>query len=354
MLAIDETKLKKVVTALNEKDASLKLEPDNAARQLHRMASRRASTALFKDFFERSGLKTAELDKLLQNHRAEMKAFIKKQEAEAKSLVASNKVALSDALHSRSNALKILTGPLTFPGVNFVTLDKPFLIWQWPHPQLDVFINSQIKSSKNYITVYVDKKNGYNNTEFKFHFLWTNESGTDAWSFVNVGTSLIFNGFCIINADHGIIDGDDVSLFMKAELNLMRWSGWPPDPDGKPANETYEPHKQLSQNQIVFNKDVYGLGYFGGGQPGYDYQRQVFTATPFDLSYQYFPVPPGGVAIFEVSLQLKYGIEGGNDDSYILANFFDRIFCPSVNLEVITPPSMMEPGLQNRIERNPR
>ena len=111
MLAIDETELKKVVTALNEKDASLKLEPDNAARLLHRMASRRASTALFKDFFERSGLKTAELDKLLQNHRAEMKAFIKKQEAEAKSLVASNNVALSDALHSRSNALKILTGP---------------------------------------------------------------------------------------------------------------------------------------------------------------------------------------------------------------------------------------------------
>jgi hypothetical protein len=104
----------------------------------------------------------------------------------------------------------------------------------------------------------------------------------------------------------------------------------------------------------VFNKNVVGFGYFGGGPPGYDYQRQVFTATPFDLSYQYFPVPPGAVAIFEVSLQLIYGIEGGNDDSYVLANFFDRIFCPSVTLEVIPPPNMMASKLRNRVRRNAR
>jgi hypothetical protein len=351
MLKIDETKLKTVVATLFDRDASSKLEPDNLTRLLHRTASRRASMELFKNFFERLGLKPAELDRLLQNHRAEMKAFVQKQEAEAKSVVAANHHALNDALQSLSDLAAVMADSPADSLVTFVTLDKPFLIWQFPHPQLDIWIDSHIESLKNYITVYVDKKSGYDTTFFKFHFLWTNESET--WSLVNVGTSLIFNGFCIINADHGIVDGDDVNLFLKAELKLMRWHGWPPDVDGKPADGTYQPYQQLSQHQIVWNKDVYGLGYFGGGQPGYDYQRQVFTATPFGLSYQYFPVPPGGVAIFEVSLQLSYGIDGGNDDSYVLANFYDRIFCPSVILEVINTTGTMEPWLQ-RVGRNPR
>jgi hypothetical protein len=228
--------------------------------------------------------------------------------------------------------------PFTPP---LVTLDKPFLIWQWPHPELDILLGSQIESLNSFITVYVDKKNGADDTQFKFHFLWTNES--DAWSLVNVATSLIFNGFCIINADLGIFDGDNVKLLMEARLNLMRWSGWPPDPNGKPADETYEPIGQASQGQAVFSHLVEGNGILGGGPPGYSYQRQVFTATPFDLSYQLFPVPPGAVAIFEVSLRIMYYIDDGNDDSYVLANFFDRIICPSVQLQVLTSTDTMGP-----------
>jgi hypothetical protein len=111
-----------------------------------------------------------------------------------------------------------------------------------------------------------------------------------------------------------------------------RRNGWPPDPNGKPADQTYQPVKQLSQSQVVTNLIAGGLGIFG---TDWLYQRQVFPGSTFDLSYQLFPVPPGGVAIFEVSLQIRYGIQDGNNDSYVLANFFDRIFCPSVQLQVL-------------------
>jgi len=270
------------------------------------------------------------------SHRTELKGIIKNQEAHAKSLIASKQNAFNDALQSRVQALGFLTGAFA---PSLVTLDKPFLIWQWPHPELDIFIDSHTESANSFITVYVDKKHGGDDTQFKFHFLWTNES--DAWSLVNVTTSLILNGFCIVNADLGIFSGDSVRLFMEAQLGLMRWSGWPPDPNGKPADQTYEPIRQGSQFQNVVDWNVAGFGYFGGGPPGYNYQRQVFTMTPFDLNYRLFPVPPGGVAIFEVSLRILYWIEDGNDDSLVLANFFDRIFCPWVQLEVLTPTATM-------------
>jgi hypothetical protein len=65
-------------------------------------------------------------------------------------------------------------------------------------------------------------------------------------------------------------------------------------------------------------------------------------SDPIDLSYRLF-VPPRGVAIFEVSLRILYWIEDGNDDSLVLANFFDRIFCPWVQLEVLTPMATVPP-----------
>jgi len=338
MPAIDVSQLKKIVTALNENDASLKLEREDPLLLVRRAGSQRAIGEFLKKFFEKSGLQSSKLDRLILNRRTELKDIIKKQEADAKSSIASQYNIFNGALQSRRKAFEIMTGAFAS---SLVTLDKPFLIWESPHPELDIFIDSHTESANSFVTVYIDKKHGGDDTQFKFHFLWTNES--DAWSLVNVSTSLILNGFCIVNADLGLFSGDDVRLFMEANLYVMRWSGWPPDPNGKPADQTYEPIRQASQFQNVVNWSVAGFGYFGGGPPGYNYQRQVFTATPFDLSYRLFPIPPRGVAIFEVSLRIKYGIQDGNDDSLVLANFFDRIFCPWVQLEVLTPTATVPP-----------
>ena len=46
-----------------------------------------------------------------------------------------------------------LTTPFTS---SFVTLDKPFLIWQLPHPELDVFIESHIESMNSSVKVLVN------------------------------------------------------------------------------------------------------------------------------------------------------------------------------------------------------
>lgn len=219
MAAIDTSQLKKVVTALNKNDASLKLEREDPLRLLHHARSQRAIGKFSKAFFEKSGLQSSKLDKLILNRRAELKGIIKKQKADAKKLIASKQNAFN-ALQSRRQALEVMTGAFA---PSLVTLDTPFLIWQWPHPELDIFIDSHTESANSFVTVYVDKKNGADDTQFKFHFLWTNES--DAWSLVNVTTSLILNGFCIANADLGIFSGDSVKLLMQAQLYLMRWSG---------------------------------------------------------------------------------------------------------------------------------
>src|SRR5260370_22529131 len=334
--AIDVSQLKKIVTALNEGDGVLKLEREDPLLLLRRAGSQRAIGEFFKKFFEKSGLQSSKLDKLILKRRTELKDIIKKQEADAKSSIASQYNIFNGALQSRRKCFEVMTGAFTS---SLVTLDKPFLIWEWPHPELDIFIDSHTESANSFVTVYVDKKHGADDTQFKFHFLWTNES--DAWSLVNVTTSLILNGFCIANADLGFFSGDSVRLLLEAHLNLMRWSGWPPDPNGKPADQTYEPIRQAAQLQNVVDWSVAGYGIFGGGPPGYNYQRQVFMMAPFDLSYRLFPIPPRGVAIFEVSLRIMYWIEDGKDDSLVLANFFDRIFCPWVQLEVLTPTATM-------------
>ena len=140
MPAIDVSELKKIVAALNEGDASLKLEREDPYCYC---AARAVSVPLESFFKEKSGLQSSKLDKLILNRRTELKDIIKKQEADAKSLIALNHIALDDALQSRRNALEVMTGAFR----SLVTLDKPFLIWQWPHPELDI-LSTPIRVSK--------------------------------------------------------------------------------------------------------------------------------------------------------------------------------------------------------------
>jgi hypothetical protein len=74
MPAIDVSELKKIVAALNEGDASLKLEREDPLLLLRRAGSQRAIGEFFK---EKSGLQSSKLDKLILNRRTELKDIIK-------------------------------------------------------------------------------------------------------------------------------------------------------------------------------------------------------------------------------------------------------------------------------------
>ncbi len=328
MTAIDIAQLKKFVTALNQNDASLQLEQEDPSLPFRRAASQRAIAGFLQKFFSKLGLKSSKVDKLIRDHNAEVKDIIKKQESDAASYIASKHNILADALQARLKTLEFMTGPFTS---SFVILDTPFLIWEYPHPVEDIFLGSHIERAKSWIKVTVGKYHGADDTQFKFHFLWTND--TDSWSHVNVTTSLILNGVCLASSDSGFQDGGYCKLLVVAHLNLMRWAGWPRQ-NGKPADGTYEPIWQTSQWQTLVDFDVAGYGLLSGGHLP-SFQKSTFAMSPVDLSHRLFAIPPRGVAIFEVSLQIRYSID--DDPSLVTAYFFDGVFCPWVQLEVLAP-----------------
>src|SRR5262249_2571914 len=128
-----------------------------------------------------------------------------------------------------SQAQRLLAGPFQ---TQLVALDEPFLIWQYPYPQLDIFIDSGMAPNNSFVKIKVDHAHSrsFKDPEYRFvfHFLWTNPSRFAV--VVKASTSLIFNGFCTAEADTALTGGDQTYLDLGASHRMWRWRGWGDDP----------------------------------------------------------------------------------------------------------------------------
>ncbi len=293
---------------------------------------------LLKSYFDKTGLAVDKLNKLTATRQTERRKLFATQVAERAKNLHGAEIGFRQAMENRREALQVLSRPFQS---TFVILDKPFLIWELPHPE-DIFQDQHYESLNSSIKISADKHAGGEiGTLFTFYFQWRNDSQFTA--VVNVRTSLVLNGICEVISGPGIFSGHHNALFLTGILALIRWIGWGTDPTtGASNDQTDFPLPQPTQILNVASLDAQGGGLFGDS----DMKEQEFNFQPFGLSCDQIAIPAGATIVFEVSLLVQWGIEdpGGDFDDVIIDFAFDklghRVICPLVALELLTRPAL--------------
>jgi hypothetical protein len=244
--------------------------------------------------------------------------------------------AYEHSLENRRRAFEILNG-LNAPPFQpqYITLDTPVFIIETPHFETNVLRDSKVQAGSSYVKILVDVNDGSDSTQFHFYYLWQNESSY--YAVANVTSSLLLTGGCGVTAATGVLSGDRVYLSMQGILSPLEW--W--------DQQHLYPYPQQSQYQQIVSFDVTGGGFWDDPATKY----QLFSMTPYDLRYDYFIVPPGASAVFDVSLLVSYGFPSGGGDiaDIVSVNFSDNrlgysVTCPYVQLELLTPPPAVAGG----------
>jgi hypothetical protein len=328
MTNIDKSELKRIIAAI--KNRQVPTAPE--AREFKRppvSAKRRTAANMVESVLTKAGLDTSKVSKLLAEDQKALRTAFDKDSAAAAKRSRATSAAFHSGMAARLEALKVLRAPFIS---SFLTLDRPFLIWQLPHPQLDIFTDSRIESNSSSVRVLVNKNDGSNSTRFVFFFLWRNES--DAVAVANVGSSLVLNGRCLVFANDGIIFPDTATLNIAASLSLVRWFGWGTDPvTGQSNDQTLHPNFQSTQRQQVVSFSVEGGNILGLGE----FEGRSFSVEAFPLSHSLFVIPGGASVIFQVALELSYGFDGGGNVFVDFSEGSHAVLCPNVELEILTP-----------------
>ncbi len=345
-MAVDElAQIKSALADLHDRDAAHRRRPLPADRrpapahsdlgELESLLSADAGFGTFGDILTRRR----------ETQRASLLALQKQLRSEAQPAQAAGVAQLAESIAARRHALSLLAQPFTS---TYVTLDEPFLIWELPHPNLDIFRDSAIEPYGSWVKILLEttqSPGGQQETDFRFYFLWENPS--DYYAVVNVSSSLALNGQAVAWGSPGRLSGNTASLYVNAYLTVMRWSGWGDDPaTGVSLDQTQYPvYDYADANVSVVDFDAYGGDWFDDPQPG----SKVFDPqSPYDVSARLVAIPGRAVTLFEVGLNVSwwfhYGVDTVDDDgqSITLDLGYDPLGymakCPMVELELLTPP----------------
>jgi hypothetical protein len=289
------------------------------------------------------------LAEILTRRRDEQrKALLAVQEemrSEAQKWQLAAAASLAAATAARVQALELLAEPFTS---TYVTLPEPLLIWELPHPELNIWRDDQIVPGGSWVKLILETKSspaGQSYTDFRFYFLW--ENPTDYYAVANVSSSLSLNGQADAWGNPGIISGDHADLDVSAYLTVMRWSGWPNDPiTGQSENQTpYPVYDWQDTTKSVVAFDAFGGDWFDSADPK---SASFDPSKPYDVNADLVAIPGGAVTLFEVGLTIGWSfhnIDGDNVESDYQSITLDlgydplgyRAVCPMVQLEVLTP-----------------
>ncbi|BFU89908.1 MAG: hypothetical protein NTAFB01_10950 [Nitrospira sp.] len=331
-MAIDKSELKRIIAVMKSGKIPTDQGSANSCRQVP-SPKRRAAAAMVDSVLEKAGLDGSKFSKLVAQDQSALRADFAKERAVAAKNIRASTATFRSAMTARRQAAKLLGAPF-IPAI--VSLDKPFLIWQLPNPQLNIFIDSHVEPMNSFVRVRVDDPTESNSTRFVFFFLWSNE--TDSFAVVNVRSSLVVNGGCSVQAKSGIFSGAVETLNVNASLAIIRWFGWGTDPvTGTSNDQTTHPDFQPTHRQTIASLRAEGGHIFQGAS----FKSQSFSFEQFALSHRQLVVPNRASVVFQVSLELSYDPEDGLDlENNIDVDFSERgsaVFCPSLEVEVLTP-----------------
>jgi hypothetical protein len=216
----------------------------------------------------------------------------------------------------------------------YVMLEKPYLIWALRDGRAkdSLLRDSHIESGNSWAKVFSqfgDEGSFFAHDEVNFYFRWTNDTHADA--VVNVTSFLMLDGGCHAWADSGWLWNPfatwatDTYIDMRAtvDLSLLEW--W-----HQPATE---PLRQADQSDPV--TDLFVDGGFALWSLGNTADRRI--SGTYNVNYDTFRVPANRVAMFEVSLNLRYSGDEGFG-WFAFDGPGHSVLCPFVQLEIISPP----------------
>jgi hypothetical protein len=328
---IDVSQLKAALTASKEKRPDATLRRADAALLTQQLNHRRAVEQVLRPFFAKAGLDIEKLDKMAAQNQKDLRRIFQNHKDEIAQRASLEMAVIREGVQRRARALQNLAN---LPVVPFTAITlQPIFIWQ---THVDSFKGSHIEPGNNWVKFLFDAMSGSESTDFSFVFLWENQRNDLA--VVNVASSLVLNGACEVVAAPGFFSGDTSELFLQASLTLLGlWQADPQNPELPPPTP---PHEQ-SQYQSLLSLVAQGGGLFSG----VDFHTQNFSASSYDLTYDFFLIPPRSSAAFEVSLQVDYDFPGGggNISDLVVADFANdnlgyELMCPGLQLDLLTTP----------------
>jgi hypothetical protein len=246
--------------------------------------------------------------------------------------------AATAAINARRQALSILSQPFTPP--YYVTLDTPGWFLVLPNTELSIIQDFGIEPGGSWFKALLNTSDPTGGHAYiQFYFVWVNPS--DYYAVANVSSSLLLNGWAKASGEWALLDRNNAYLYVRAYLNVIRWSGWGTDPDtGQSLDQTTYPVNTNASETLVANLDGWGGNLFSSARP----EQATFNPAqkPYDVSASLILIPGGAVTVFEVGLYVDWSFDGvGDHPGSIILDLADNGYiaqCPLVQLEVLTGP----------------
>ena len=286
-------------------------------------ANRRAAENLLASSFLKAGFEVEKFEELLAQNRSALRRITERRKAEAVERSSSAKETLRHGIEGRRKAIEHLAdvtppeSPTEAAPKFYEVLDRPFLIWPTP----GVYMHAEQREPWNsWAKFTLDSSSRQGHEEVSFYFLWQNPS--DAYEVIHVDAYLVLNGFGLVQSEGGFFDGIRSStLEVFARLGLLEWWNQPPT----------SPYQQVAQSQLALYLSVNTGGWFDD-----DATESGGVSRGFDLHYNFFVVPPGGVVVFDVDVELNSytGADSGSIHADFAGDF--EVLCPAVWIENFT------------------
>ncbi len=295
----------------------------NPMKSPNMLANQRNAEQLLTSFLTKSGFEFDKFDMIRVQNQTELKQIAEKEKANAIKNSTSIKDDFVKNIANWRNSLEniVKVGPAN-PNFNFIVIGTPFLVW----PSHGVIMDDpHIEPWKNSVKFKINSNSSsYGSENVTFYFLWENPD--NKYVVLNVGSSLVLNGYCENSADGGwagIFPGGTSNLNLDAKLILYDWTTQPP-------TAPYPP--ESTQNKHILTLTAYGGGYFEA--------VGAIEHTPatgsYDIGYNLFLIPPHGVAVFEVVLSVQYQNDNARIDVIDFESGDFQVICPAVVIAVLS------------------
>jgi hypothetical protein len=317
-MAQNETKLKAAVLAVKERERP-GIVQTQLSKQFEIAALRRDLSKQLQPILANAGFDLNRINEVLVKGHNELARLIEKQKADAARQIAASIPSYREGLKNRARALTRIAGkPLT---ITTIPLETPYLIWATPVGMLvgDTHTEPHNNWAKCRLTDNTDTAS--KSASVKFYFAWNNDSGYLA--VINCNADVIVRGLAEALADPRVFGG---SSWLPLYVDLKVYLGG--------GVIDYEGSQTL---QIASISASAGWGLFGN--PG-DIKAQNFNNS-YNVSCTNIEVQDQEIVVFEVSLEaINYWIDGGSITIDFASNPDDEVLCPTLNVELLTPPTM--------------
>ena len=209
-----------------------------------------------------------------------------------------------------------------------LVMNEPFLIWEYPNPEIGVFVDSEILPMDSFVRVFISDSRSYGSREFVFYYIWQNPDPAPAS--VVFATSLVFNGKCSVTGAPGIFSGTAVDLYVYPFLEITRWSGWGTDPNTGDGTAVTGP-AGVTGGGVAVSLHAQGGHIFQGPRSA----SQSLSFLPIDCGYRNLLVPGNAVTLLTAVCVISYVFDGGggNLSDNVTVDFSNSggfIGCPSM------------------------